>query len=1222
MPTSDLIRKLRETAQEASRYAPRVVAIPLSDFALSLQTSSGHVNAQPSYDTVLNACLRYCVIILSCLIGTLCNKQVRHKPKDQPLTKYVQALNKLHKMAKSSKLPTQIVKLADDLRSNAAATWNDRNRRAHMLADQNLAAAFVRLLNAAEPLLQSKLVHIINKEPLERRGSKPCNYRISLHRYTGTGQPELEEWTVYAQNKHVPQPGSVCLIVPAADAQSDDVWLDVWPYLVIGKADLHTGCDTQGAVHDEVSHPTLHMICPNSDHKQNPGKTPLQWHDGKRYVSSLSTIPEIPQNWNPSQSGIATPHDRTPIRPKQLLLGNLTETTQNELKSKGWQILELIRSSPRCTILKARHNMRNNIFALKILNNRLSLTDKEHNRLSRIADLTHEKISGIAVKHHPDLSTQTSPIVLAMDFVEGITLRKWLENTPSLDRREKMARTICTAVAKLHSLGVAHRDLHPGNILVTHEKPILIDFEFARDDTDRLRTSSHSFAMHPVGMGCEPYAPPEQVRGIMRPQDEMRADVHALGWILFELLAGIRDGIPIDPPEQYLSEKIATIHALPTESLIGFLSACTSKQSSERFIDADEARKQLDRILSCRPSAQGDVYVTPWRLSSTISRMGDQSVCWLYNHQGQIAVGIDVRDHRLNTFTLSAWRDAIPPPGLARPLVWQPDRTEEVRRFVVSPPAQASKPIGAYSQGLEPRALARAIASVLRLWRWWVPVAGQFKLSARDVFLSETGYLWVSRVRRRDEPSEESIAKAVTMLALKQCRHSIIQAGEPKQYRWYIGQADLPRWSTTQIPESIVTREERELTQLIWRAIAELSELEQGRVPPNEFETWSELEAALIPAPETTWPRLSGRREAEAARDAQLEELRLNFEDGRRETRTNYDHNERIRREAHLHDLEIDRERHEAEQKLRSPEERESFLVRPFEAETFEQWMRREAEHLSTFQQYVFWSQATWNGAGWQGGWSTDGEEYVHVPPYTLELRSSAWGREKIDFVPVVAAPLTLSNRLMELRNCINQLTTEASSPSEVLDPSLVQLNASLFSSLRSLTWRLVCATCSREAQDWHMFVSYWSEHMYSESGLWSDGMPKWLEAHHYHELANVVKMCGPEYVSGIPNLDAMREWASSLERALEPATEAIVTRNREEEDFDDPEVDNSTIQNETLLSAVCSERPPFFNGDGWCHGPVPFDESHEYGLFGALPQISVQIMKAVDTGPRERTKT
>lgn len=125
----------------------------------------------------------------------------------------------------------------------------------------------------------------------------------------------------------------------------------------------------------------------------------------------------------------------------------------------------------------------------------------------------------------------------AMELVEGSPLTEYVR-AKRLGTRERLRlmAQVCEAVQHAHSKGVIHRDLKPGNILVTPEgQPKILDFGVARaTDSDVQATTLQTDVGQLVG--TLPYMSPEQVAGDPGALD-VRSDVYALGVVLYEVLA-------------------------------------------------------------------------------------------------------------------------------------------------------------------------------------------------------------------------------------------------------------------------------------------------------------------------------------------------------------------------------------------------------------------------------------------------------------------------------------------------------------------------------------------------------------------------------------------------------------------------------------------------------------------------------------------------------------
>jgi serine/threonine protein kinase/tetratricopeptide (TPR) repeat protein len=151
----------------------------------------------------------------------------------------------------------------------------------------------------------------------------------------------------------------------------------------------------------------------------------------------------------------------------------------------------------------------------------------------------------LATLDHPNIArlidggtTETGLPYFVMEYVDGIALNRYCdERKLNITERLKLFRTVCSAVQYAHQHLVIHRDLKPGNILVTAEgAPKLLDFGIAKVlDPDQSQTSGHTVTELKV-MTPE-YASPEQVRG---EQVTTATDTYSLGVLLYELLTGHR----------------------------------------------------------------------------------------------------------------------------------------------------------------------------------------------------------------------------------------------------------------------------------------------------------------------------------------------------------------------------------------------------------------------------------------------------------------------------------------------------------------------------------------------------------------------------------------------------------------------------------------------------------------------------------------------------------
>ena len=212
-----------------------------------------------------------------------------------------------------------------------------------------------------------------------------------------------------------------------------------------------------------------------------------------------------------------------------------------------------------------------------------------------------------------DFDTQDDVDFLVMEYVPGGTLQSRLQKGPlDLDELTRIGAEIGDALEDAHRRGFLHRDLKPGNIvLTTTGTPKILDFGLA----GLLHASHTATNLTQAGaiLGSLPYMAPEQLRG---ETDDCRTDVYAFGAMLYEMATGRRP-FDKDRPEALMFEILhgATrpVHSLRPEApaeLDRLIESCLSKDPASRPASAGVVSQTLRRI---REQAQRAVEPEPAR---------------------------------------------------------------------------------------------------------------------------------------------------------------------------------------------------------------------------------------------------------------------------------------------------------------------------------------------------------------------------------------------------------------------------------------------------------------------------------------------------------------------------------------------------------------------------------------------------------------------------------
>ncbi len=253
-----------------------------------------------------------------------------------------------------------------------------------------------------------------------------------------------------------------------------------------------------------------------------------------------------------------------------------------------------------------------------------------------LASLNHPNVGGIHGLEQAD-----GHQYLVLEYIEGETLADRLAAGPiPVADSLTIAKQIAEALEAAHEKGVIHRDLKPGNVMVTPEGVVkVLDFGLARTaegppastanaaaraDSPTL-TSPARFAHSPtipgVIMGTAGYMSPEQARG--KPLDK-RSDIFSFGCVLYEMLTGAQPfrGETVADAIGATLHKESDLGLLPPNTpkrVRDLLTSCLAKDRKNRLHDIGDARLELERaIAEPREPAEGTGALRPWWRSAGV----------------------------------------------------------------------------------------------------------------------------------------------------------------------------------------------------------------------------------------------------------------------------------------------------------------------------------------------------------------------------------------------------------------------------------------------------------------------------------------------------------------------------------------------------------------------------------------------------------------------------
>ncbi len=308
----------------------------------------------------------------------------------------------------------------------------------------------------------------------------------------------------------------------------------------------------------------------------------------------------------------------------------------------AYEILAPIGKGGMGEVYKAKDTRLDRTVAIKVLPSHLADNARLRERFEREA-------RAVSALNHPhicilyDVGIEDGTDFLVMEFIEGQTLADRLKKGAlPFEEALRYGAQMADALDKAHREGVVHRDVKPGNVMLTESGIKLLDFGLATrlrqgsggagtDEDSEVATEQRPLTEEGAVLGTFQYMAPEQLEG---KDADPRSDIFALGAVLYEMVSGRKafegksQASLITAIMSREPRPLAELQPMSPPLLDHLVSRCLAKEAARRWQNAGDLKLELSWLLDSKATAADAAPTTsaggktPWLLPALMGLIG------------------------------------------------------------------------------------------------------------------------------------------------------------------------------------------------------------------------------------------------------------------------------------------------------------------------------------------------------------------------------------------------------------------------------------------------------------------------------------------------------------------------------------------------------------------------------------------------------------------------